>query len=139
MTFRSAANWTFIIWALIHVFMYFVDKNIPKLSSLITTQLAVLFAWIFFRSNTISEAILYIRSIADNDFFISISNLFQGIGPMAMVLLLFHVFLLFLLYKIEDRFKSFSMKSRVLILSILFTYICLFFEKNGGQFIYFQF
>ena len=133
------ANWTFIIWALIHVFMYFVDKFIPKLSSLITTQLAVLFAWIFFRSNTISEAILYIRSIADNDFFISIPNLFQGIGPMAMVLLLFHVFLLFLLYIIEDKFKSFSMKSQILILSILLTYICLFFEKNGGQFIYFQF
>ena len=133
------ANWTFIIWAQIHVFMYFVDKNIPKLSSLITTQLAVLFAWIFFRSNTISEAILYIRSIADNDFFISIPNLFQGIGPMAMVLLLFHVFLLFLLYKIEDKFKSFSLKYQVVILSIIFTYICLFFEKNGGQFIYFQF
>lgn len=133
------ANWTFIVWALIHVFMYFVDKFTPKLSSLVTTQLAVLFAWIFFRSKTVEEAFLYIRSIVENDFFISFSNLFQGIGATAMVILLFHVFLLFLLYKTEDKFQIFSTKYQTLVLSIMFTYTCLFFEKNGGQFIYFQF
>ncbi|SMG20149.1 MBOAT family O-acyltransferase [Arenibacter troitsensis] len=133
------ANWTFIVWALIHVFMYFVDKFTPKLSSLVTTQLAVLFAWIFFRSKTVEEAFLYLRSIVENDFFISFSNLLQGIGATAMVILLFHVFLLFLLYKTEERFQIFSTKYQTLVLSIMFTYTCLFFEKNGGQFIYFQF
>ena len=133
------ANWTYIVWALIHVSMYFIDKYIPKLSSFVTTQLAVLFAWIFFRSKSVNEAFHYLKSIADNDFFISIPDLFQGMGATAMAILLFHIFLLFLLYKTEDKFEILSVNNQTLTLSILITYTCLFFERNGGQFIYFQF
>lgn len=133
------ANWTFIVWALIHVFMYFTDRFIPRISSIFTTQLAVLLAWVFFRSQSISEALLYFKSIVSNDWYISITNLIQGLGPFAMMILILNVFVLILLYKIEERFDSFSTVKKLFLLSLMVTYTCLFFEKSGGQFIYFQF
>ena len=133
------ANWTYIIWAVIHVLMYFYDKYLPKFSTLITTQFAVFFAWIFFRSNSVSEASYYIKSIFTNEIYISVSNLFQAIGALNMAFLVVNFFVIFILYKVEDRFKNYSTYSKVTALSIILTYICLFFEKDGGQFIYFQF
>lgn len=133
------ANWTYIVWALIHVLMYFYDKFLPKFSSLISTQIAVIFAWIFFRSKSISEGFTFIKSIFDNEFFVSIHNLFQGLGPLNMVFLLFNIFLLLLLYKLEDKFDSFSQRTKIIVFGIIFMYVCLFFEKDSGQFIYFQF
>ena len=137
--FWHGANWTYIIWAVIHVLMYFYDKYLPKFSTLITTQFAVFFAWIFFRSNSVSEASYYIKSIFTNEIYISVSNLFQAIGALNMAFLVVNFFVIFILYKVEDRFKNYSTYSKVTALSIILTYICLFFEKDGGQFIYFQF
>lgn len=133
------ANWTYLVWGVIHVLMYFVDKFFPRYSSLITTQLAVLFAWVFFRSKSISEAFLYLESIFNNKFYISIPNLFQGIGFTSMILLISNIFLIVLVYRVENKFEKLSAKFQILILASMFTFICLFFEKNGGQFLYFQF
>lgn len=133
------ANWTYIIWGVVHVLMYFIDKFFPKYSSLITTQIAVLFAWVFFRSKSVSEAFLYLESIFSNKFFISIPNLLQGIGITSMIFLLFNISLIAIVYRIENKFKKLSAKYQILSLVFLFTYTCLFFEKNGGQFLYFQF
>lgn len=133
------ANWTYIVWALIHVLMYFYDKYLPKFSTLFTTQLAVLFAWIFFRSKSISEGFTFLRSIFENEFYISTPNLFQGTGLLNMVFLIFNIFLIFILYKVEDKFSSFSERTKIITFGIIFMYVCLFFVKNSGQFIYFQF
>lgn len=73
------ANWTYVLWGGIHgAFQVIGDvKNtfIPKIDNfvvnffrIIITFLLVVFAWIFFRANTISDA------------FYIVSNLFNDIG-----------------------------------------------------------
>jgi D-alanyl-lipoteichoic acid acyltransferase DltB (MBOAT superfamily) len=81
--FWHGANWTFIIWGTIHALFFvpiFLSKknrkyiepfkldriNLDKLNQLLrifSTYLIVTFAWIFFRSDTIGDAILYVKNI----------------------------------------------------------------------------
>ena len=66
------ANWTFIIWGLLHgiliLFGYFKKKYLPglvvsKFIGIITTFLIVWIGWIFFRSQNIREAVTIIKRI----------------------------------------------------------------------------
>jgi D-alanyl-lipoteichoic acid acyltransferase DltB (MBOAT superfamily) len=86
--FWHGANWTFIVWGLLH-FLYYVptinlNKNKkylntetvnPALSSLksglqmLLTFILVTFAWIFFRADSIKEAFAYIGGIFSSTIF----------------------------------------------------------------------
>lgn len=65
------ANFTFIIWGFIHgsyvVFEDFIKKRVPlsmpALVKWIITLSVVCFAWIFFRANTVNDALLICRSL----------------------------------------------------------------------------
>lgn len=133
------ANWTFIVWALIHVSLYFIEKISPRLAIRATTQLGVFFAWIFFRSSTVDQATEFVVGIFTNDFYISLSNILQGIGPLETGFMMLNVLLIPILYKVEDIYHQVSYKAQIGLLSLMLVYTCLFFEKSGGQFIYFQF
>lgn len=133
------ANWTFIVWAIIHVSMYFINKFTPSLSNLFTTQLGVFIAWIFFRSQSIEEGIQYCKSLITNDFFTSLPNLFQGLGPASFTFLLLNFVMLYLLYRLEDSFEWIPGRIKTLTLAMMVVLISLLFEKNSSQFIYFQF
>lgn len=85
------ANWTFIIWGLIHGFIQIIEKllNIQKCEKrgfikvlrIITTFLIVNFAWIFFRMPTIESGFGVIKKIF-TDFS---SNIFVDAPNMAMI------------------------------------------------------
>lgn len=74
------ANWTFIIWGALHAFYYlleYIGKKLLevlrivqvmeakwyKVMKIVVTFMLVAFAWIFFRANSISDALLIIRKI----------------------------------------------------------------------------
>ncbi|HMC87645.1 MAG TPA: MBOAT family O-acyltransferase [Chitinophagaceae bacterium] len=68
------ANWTFIIWGLLHGLFILLGhlrrSRFPKLIfnpffEIISTFLLVSFAWIFFRSQNIREALIFIKRIFD--------------------------------------------------------------------------
>lgn len=68
------ANWTFIIWGLLHglflLFGYFRRKQfprfiLPRFMDIILTFLMVSFAWVFFRSKNIDDAFTVIKRIFD--------------------------------------------------------------------------
>jgi alginate O-acetyltransferase complex protein AlgI len=81
--FWHGANWTFIAWGLIHAFLYIPlflrgtnrkyitsivakDKWLPNLKELFqigVTFLLVMIAWVFFRSENISESYFYLQRI----------------------------------------------------------------------------
>ena len=64
------ANWTFLCWGLIYFFMLLIEKKAglskqhktgwKRIISILYTMLVVNFAWVFFRSGSISEALSFI-------------------------------------------------------------------------------
>lgn len=62
------ASWTYVVWGLYHGFFLAVDKlfwlriseRIPRLLNIMLTFFLVMIGWVFFRANSIGEAISYI-------------------------------------------------------------------------------
>lgn len=69
--FWHGANWTFIIWGVYHGFLLIIEKvyllkklsTIPAYARNIFTFLLVMIGWVFFRSETITNALYYLRSM----------------------------------------------------------------------------
>jgi alginate O-acetyltransferase complex protein AlgI len=142
------ANYTFIVWGLIHALLYmpdflgnnhkkyqteliFKENRLPSLKESFNISLTftiVTLAWIFFRSNTIHDANQFILSIVKNDFFSSF-NIIQAFNLVYVIILLFIETKLLRQIKIPD-FWYFAM-------FLLATLIIL----NGDKpsFLYFQF
>ncbi|NEW07090.1 MBOAT family protein [Paenibacillus sp. SYP-B3998] len=67
------ANWTFVVWGIIHGFFIVSDKlfwikissKIPKWINIIITFALILIAWVFFRSLTIQDAFQYLKKMFD--------------------------------------------------------------------------
>lgn len=65
------ANWTFVIWGALHglfivcdkLFWMKISKQLPKFINIIITFSFVLFAWVFFRSDTIAHAFNFLRTM----------------------------------------------------------------------------
>ena len=74
------ASWNFIIWGFIHGFFIIIERlgfgkvlnRIPKVFQHLYTLLVVMFAWIFFRIENLSDAISYIGKIISPTFHQSI-------------------------------------------------------------------
>ncbi|MDY0278704.1 MAG: MBOAT family O-acyltransferase [Acholeplasma sp.] len=140
------ANWTFLIWGALHGFYliigvlkhrYFKDDSSSYVSILITLLL-VMFGWVFFRANNITDAILVINKI-----FASQGKLF--VDQSTLVYSLFGIALLFL-KEIKDEYHlnfHFSSSKKMVIRYIYYvtmiSIIILFGVFDGSQFIYFQF
>ncbi|MCW0234917.1 MAG: MBOAT family protein [Ferrovibrio sp.] len=73
------ANWTFVIWGLLHATYLVLQRGadgvfpasrrhwVSDAAQIIAVFLAVNFAWIFFRSQSLADALLVIRKIATGD------------------------------------------------------------------------
>ena len=155
--FWHGANWTFIVWGGLNA-LYFLPLLIFKINRvntnivaeesvlpsfkeffgmLITFFLTVI-AWVFFRSNSISEAIDYIHKLFDITFF-SIPE----VRPTFLFVLLF-VFIIIewvgrrCLFAIEKMWFSYPRPVRLFMYYLIIMIIFLFGGKEQ-QFIYFQF
>ena len=141
------ANWTFFIWGALHGIFLIVgvlkNKLLKQQSSnhfidIIITLSLVLFAWIFFRANTISEAFVIIEKIftQQESLFIDQTTLVYSLLGIAILLM----------KEIKDELGfriSFSKSSNIFVRYVYYlamlTIILLFGVFDGGQFIYFQF
>ena len=153
------ANWTYIMWGAINGF-YLVFAIISmnfrnKISSFFrikksfkfnfvlqisTTFLLTCFAWIFFRANSIDDALLIIEKIFTSQGSLFIEN------PSMIIYSFLAIFILFFVEIKQEYYKgnfSFTKNSNWLIriLSYAFLLILIFLIGvfDGGQFIYFQF
>lgn len=164
------ANWTFIIWGALHGFYIIFERITSKIKvitikklrlqrvpvinkglQIITTFILVCFAWIFFRSNSISDAIFIIRNL-----FKDLSNL-KNIGYLVnsievlglgrtelilMIILLVFMELIHLLERKKDIISYLNEKPLFFRWTCYYVlaFIIVFFQYSGGQqFIYFQF
>lgn len=146
------ANWTFIVWGGLHG-LYLIaenlitNKNKSNLTSYYPFRIAkrifilclVSFAWIFFRANSLSEALTIVKKMFDfsQPVFLDSKVLFYGALGVFVLLLIDHF--AERLPK-ENIFNSPKWTfSATLLFSILFIMILYLGVFDGGQFIYFQF
>lgn len=154
--FWHGANWTFIIWGLIHAIVYCIyfaiwgnakQKNEEAaaplwkswVGGLITFGVVVL-AWIFFRAKNVQEAWAYLHAITTNSF--SGQDVYDFL-PLLLVLIPFH-FMEWLNRNSNNGvfLSAFRLKPSVrmaieMIMAILI--IDCFYSLDHEQFIYFQF
>lgn len=147
------ANWTFVAWGALHgIFLIiesiFINKEkksflnqsfILRFFKRVFIFLLVSFAWIFFRANSINDALTIINSLFNYNqpIYMDSKTLFFGIIGVAILLLL---------DTIAERFnKNNFLNNDKLSFPSLFTFaflvimIAYFGVFDGGQFIYFQF
>lgn len=145
------ANWTFVLWGALHgtylilenIFRKYVyaPKNetvISRLFSNLICFVLVCFAWIFFRSNTIEDSFLIVKTIltTPGPLFVDKGTFVYGFA--ALVILIAK--------DIRDAFglRFHFMHSKSVLISMgsvvaLVVYIMLFGALSAGSFIYFQF
>lgn len=159
------ANWTFLLWGAAHgiftvitkIFRRFFDKMHPALNWMITFTF-VNITWVFFRANSIKDAVHLLSRIARLDFgpigSAAISNFnlmefnfltwhidFFNHHP-GILFILFIAIVLFLILGSEnayERMKSFQpTASRLIIIAVLLTW-CVFSFSGVSTFLYFNF
>lgn len=146
------AAYTYIIWGFIHGVCMIVERllygekikqikdslSIMNLLRMLMTFIIVTFAWIFFRAESLQDAILIIQKI-----FTSTGNIFMD---KSTLLLAFVSLLLVIAYDITKEYNiklhlldSKNVFVRYITAIFMICYIIAFGVLNGGSFIYFQF
>lgn len=159
--FWHGANWTFIIWGLLN-WLYIIPSIVFKtnrtyinivaegkwfpslkdtLSIILTFSLTV-FAWIFFRSDTVGQAINFISEIFSPTLFKL--PYFDNVTLLVTKIILVFIFILIEWIGREQQYaisKIFSGSSKLIRWSFyyLLLLVILFFAGSNQQFIYFQF
>lgn len=159
--FWHGANWTYVIWGVLHALLFIpllIKKNNRKhlnvvakdsvlpswkeLGAMLSTFLLVMFAWIIFRSDTISDAYRYISQIftaslfAKPAFFVAKSLTFYATIFFIALLLLTEWYQRKNIHGLSRLFRS-STLNMCLYVGIIF--MILFFAGSTEEFIYFQF
>ncbi|UII23881.1 MBOAT family O-acyltransferase [Fulvivirga ligni] len=159
--FWHGANWTFIVWGFLNACYFLplllfnrnrqnigdiaVERIFPSykdiISIFITFSLSV-FAWIFFRSESLSHALHYISGIMSPSVF-----LFPKFNNMGHALETFILILIFILIEWNGRGQKYAIATlgfswrRSLRLALYYTLVIAIFWYGGNEqeFIYFQF
>ncbi len=159
--FWHGAKWNFIAWGALHA-LYILpsiwlktnrnyieivakDKILPSLGELfniLLTFLLVSFAWIFFRANSLNDALSYIERIFTVDFFQFSDKVIQYklmLPILVMILIILEWFCRNKAHVLENLGKSGSyVPIRWALYLILIAFI-FYFSSEKKQFIYFQF
>ena len=150
------ANWTFIFWGLIHGTLLTIERMLKTifknynallfkiLPSRIIVFTFVVLSWVFFRSNSLENAIIFYDLI----FFSKYNfNWVLDLGPIRLYNLIIGIFFISVLYFLEvynksifQIFNKLSLNYKIIIFSLLLNFLILFgvFTKHSS-FIYFQF
>ena len=155
--FWHGANLTFIFWGLLNA-LYFlplfllknnrnnidiVAKNtffpsLKEIFQMLTTFSLTVFAWIFFRANSLEDAFLYISGI----FSYSLFSMPEELPRSRVLFILIFISIEWLGRKNEYAISK-LLSTNSIVLRWLFYYIIIFavlyFSSNNQQFIYFQF
>jgi alginate O-acetyltransferase complex protein AlgI len=147
------ANWTFIIWGLLHgsfILIAHIRRKlipgfvVPKLTGIISTFLIVSFCWIFFRSQNIYEAFVVVTRIFSPDTIPIIEGEFQERSLLAYSVLgiLCVIATDMAAEYVPGKFRLLNNSKEWVRMATcigLIIAILLFGVFDGSQFIYFQF
>ena len=137
------AGWTFVIWGALHGlylminhFWRKIDYAIPNKLSWFITIIAVVFAWVFFRSDNINDAF---------NICIAMTGLSSNLNSASIIShsKIIEVFVLFLIVLYENnmdtRIESFKPNYLFLAITIITLLSSLFYFAKVSEFLYFQF
>lgn len=168
--FWHGANWTFIIWGVINA-LYFLPlmffgknrKNIdivaknkifPGFRDLLamgTTFLLTIFAWIFFRAETLTHAISYLQNMFSYSFFSFLSGFYAITIDVTKIYLIFIYIFIAVIVEWINREKQHGLEIIVknnklynkILRGMFYIFLCVFIILNtrneAADFIYFQF
>ena len=160
--FWHGANWTFLVWGILnaiyflplllagknrnHIETVAMGKIFPNLKdflNILTTFALTVFAWIFFRAETIGHAKNYISTLFSSSLF-TIPN-FPEMGKAMVLALLITGFICVEWFGREQQFAianwgiKWKRPFRWLVYAILLFLIGMYMQTVGTPFIYFQF
>ncbi|MBP9903211.1 MAG: MBOAT family protein [Verrucomicrobia subdivision 3 bacterium] len=135
------ASWTFMIWGTLHAAGIittrelersgFYRERVPRLLKQVGVFMFVCFAWIFFRANSLADALLIVNRI--------FTSAWQDPQMPALMLILVAAIWLYQ-FTYESRFRAVlqtaPIRVGVAVLMVLYLSLC---ASGGGAFIYFQF
>ena len=151
--FWHGANWTFIVWGIIHALLYiplFVSNKTKKMKAnksnrfvdfvkITTTFTIVTIAWVFFRADNIVDAYIYLKRIfifeEGASFYLSTSK-YKLITVISILSILFLLFVEFQNQR-KHKFEVHLNKYKLLVLCLIIAFFGAL--KNHSNFIYFQF
>jgi len=148
--FWHGANWTFISWGLIHGLylllergMSKLDFSVPKVVKTIITFHMVLFAWMIFRANSITDVSVLINQIFSpwdtfDPALIGLTS-YQFQVMITLLVLFFIIEAINEKWELSRKLKEASTSVRLFSYSIFLLFIALFGIWNSSSFIYFQF
>ena len=162
--FWHGANWTFIFWGLLNALFFLplllsnrnrnnlgvvaANRLLPSFRdgiAILSTFLLTCFAWIFFRADSISHAIEYIKRICSDTLFKSPITDIWTINTAYQIVYLVILMLFFIVVEWLHRDKEYGLqiniKSKTLRWLLFYFIILSCFLMNGikQEFIYFQF
>lgn len=152
--FWHGANWTFIVWGVIHAFLFlpllltnknrnslseqgYSFKDIPKI---LFTFILVCLAWVFFRADNLHDALHYVGGMfhfADISFHFFIKNAKYAL--LTFISLISILFLIFIEWNNLKKGHSEVLLSKKTVFILLLMLFFMGAYKNQLSFIYFQF
>ena len=156
------ANWTFVCWGIYHALLLIIyriylkyksdihnyeDNKAIHFISIIITFAFVTVGWIFFRANSVSEALIFIHNMISNpmDWTNIISHL-EGLGLTILVPSIGLLFIVELLNRNMNHGLQFAQTSYLsscrvacYFVYIVLTMIIISFSDTQSEFIYFRF
>jgi len=145
--FWHGANWTFIIWGIFHAILFlpvYFNKNefnFFKPFAILLNFSLVSIGWVFFRSDSISIAIIYLKRMLLN---FSYENYMHPRGfRMIDYFILLFIFIVYEYYVKNNERNPFPIKNKVLrflcYTIIIFSMLLFYDDGVDRSFIYFQF
>lgn len=158
--FWHGANWTFVIWGMLHSLYYIIQVSLGKYTSkvfpknrisqpfnIFITFIAVVFAWIFFRVESVSQAFYFINSIFTASITDNPIPYLKQLGSSSQPFIIFLALVYLAIFELKNPNAKYSFQindmdriSRTVIYISLLMLIILFRATGGAMdFIYFQF
>jgi D-alanyl-lipoteichoic acid acyltransferase DltB (MBOAT superfamily) len=152
--FWHGANWTFIVWGGLNALFFLplllskrnrnnVDEvasnsilpNVKELFQILLTFGLTTFAWIFFRAESITDAMLYIQQISD------FSNFMPDVIRHKKVIPLLFLFIILEWFSRKQEYAIVLDKKYRTVFYMLFAFMILYYSsvEEKSSFIYFQF
>lgn len=144
------AAWTFVVWGALHGLFLVVEGLIRRaykksgtllthIMGVVTTDVLVCLAWIFFRARSFADARCIFSSIFTGGTELTMSRLFATLGPVSFLFSLIAIALLFVSYAMPRDCQFKTLRGHWLFTATCVAAILIFGAPVGGEFIYFQF
>ncbi|MEM6768031.1 MAG: MBOAT family O-acyltransferase [Bacteroidota bacterium] len=146
------ANWTFVIWGALHGVYQLIYLSYAKLvasprkeswartiGNTLLVYIAVCLAWVFFRVDSLPDAMLYLQKLGEGTLPTNLMQLSAEKGPFNLFLSVVGIGILLASYLLPDQLKFRKPIQHVLFASISIIIIITLGINGEPTFIYFQF